>query len=426
VLDAFRGIPVANPVQPRGSRSYEAPVGPALNSNLFKAVNDGTEIFIYTPNPRPSRANIQAGTRPRNEKYERRNAILIEELKNHIGGDPKVTKMVYSRLHHGLDDEVTMASTTRRGMVLFQYDPDFDGEGQGHRAWRLIYEHKQWTGVVINSILCRAREESGYALGRGGLISRTDMRRCFVFPCAFIIHGIIPSVLSLPSECLDSICEYVTLTYKPTLTSLALVSRRWYSITSKYRFHSISITVDEDQEKLEEEVRTWTAILEAASAFTLVRYLSIIPARPEITGLYDSEDHDYNEPADDLTRQDQYYNQAISFLFGQKPEYPRAEDWESVACLLGRLSNLQDLLWAWQTIFPFSLLNYSRSSIKNYPAAGFTTGPSTCPASINMRTTFTTLTHGIMLWLHRRAYPLFSFLYQGSMVTVTKSITRKP
>ncbi|KAI9373586.1 hypothetical protein BJX61DRAFT_541548 [Aspergillus egyptiacus] len=162
--------------------------------------------------------------------------------------------------------------------------------------------------------------------------------------------------MSLPSECLDSICEYVTLTNKPTLMSLAFVSRRWYSIASKYRFHTVSISVDEDQGNLDEEVRTWTAILGAVSAFTLVRCLSILPATPEITSLYDSEEPDYKEPADALAREDQYYNQAISFLFGQKPEYPRAEDREGVGCLLGKLSNLQDLLWTWQTIFPFSLL----------------------------------------------------------------------
>ncbi|KAL4925283.1 uncharacterized protein BDV17DRAFT_300445 [Aspergillus undulatus] len=166
----------------------------------------------------------------------------------------------------------------------------------------------------------------------------------------------MPSFLSLPSEILDSVCEYAALGYRPTLSNLALVSKRCYTITSKYRFQCISITVDEDRERLEEEIKIWTAILEAASAFTAVRHLSIIPASPEITGLYDSEEPDYTEPADDLTREDQYYNQAISFLFGHKPEYERDEDWECVARFLAQLSNLKDLLWAWDTLFPFSLL----------------------------------------------------------------------
>ncbi|KAL4913975.1 hypothetical protein BDW62DRAFT_220323 [Aspergillus aurantiobrunneus] len=164
------------------------------------------------------------------------------------------------------------------------------------------------------------------------------------------------SLLSLPSEILDSICEYAAAGYRPSLANLALVSKCWRTITSKHRFQCISITVDEDRERLEEVVQTWTGILEAASAFTVVRHLSFIPASLEITGLYDSEEPDYTEPADDLTCQDQYYNQAISFLFGRKSEYERDEDWDCLARFLAQLSNLKDLVWAWGTLFPCSLL----------------------------------------------------------------------
>ncbi|KAL3471351.1 hypothetical protein BJX99DRAFT_250522 [Aspergillus californicus] len=171
------------------------------------------------------------------------------------------------------------------------------------------------------------------------------------------------SLLALPWEILDSICQYAALGPRPTVSSLTLVSKRWSTITSRYRFQCISITVNEDCEGLKEEVEMWAATLEAASAFTLVRHLSIIPASPENTGLYESEDPDYTEPADDLTKEDQYYNQAISFLFGHKPMYQRDEDWECVARFVARLSNLKDLLWAWDTLFPFSLLKVLHQDI---------------------------------------------------------------
>ncbi|KAL5336140.1 hypothetical protein BJX70DRAFT_400951 [Aspergillus crustosus] len=103
------------------------------------------------------------------------------------------------------------------------------------------------------------------------------------------------SLLSLPLELLDRICEYVASSYRPGIPNLALVNRHCYTITIRHRFRCISINAVSDRvgkaqqrQTLIADVKRCTEILQSASAFTAVRQLSI--AEYETCGLEDLDD----------------------------------------------------------------------------------------------------------------------------------------
>ncbi|KAL4862848.1 hypothetical protein BDV12DRAFT_202667 [Aspergillus spectabilis] len=130
-----------NPITVQGGKEYIQPVGTAINPALFNAPDDGTQIILYVPNPLRS-----TGQQAQTQRYPARNQVLINELRNHIGGDPEVYLYPYSALDYRRPTDKAKKLTTRRGMVLFQYDTDSDR--QGTRAWRLLYEHKLWSGQI--------------------------------------------------------------------------------------------------------------------------------------------------------------------------------------------------------------------------------------------------------------------------------------
>ncbi|KAL2827566.1 hypothetical protein BDW59DRAFT_160209 [Aspergillus cavernicola] len=141
IIDAFKGVLVVDPVVPRNGKPYRIPVGDPINPDLFNEDNDGTHIIIMTPNPLGS-----VGPARNDERYHARHEVMVEELRNHVGGDPRVDTYRYSAYNYAIPREEALANTERRGMCLFQYDTDSDG--QGMRAWRLLYEQQFYSGVI--------------------------------------------------------------------------------------------------------------------------------------------------------------------------------------------------------------------------------------------------------------------------------------
>ncbi|KAJ0426709.1 hypothetical protein BJY00DRAFT_270854 [Aspergillus carlsbadensis] len=142
IIDAFRGNEVAAPVVPRrNGKPYRIPNGVPINRNLFNGENDGTRIIIMTPNPLGSR-----GAARNIERYHDRHEIMVQELREHVGGDPQVDTYIYSALNYAIPAEHALENTQRRGMCVFQYDVDSDG--QGTKAWRLLYEQQFYSGII--------------------------------------------------------------------------------------------------------------------------------------------------------------------------------------------------------------------------------------------------------------------------------------
>ncbi|KAL4901757.1 hypothetical protein BDW74DRAFT_181471 [Aspergillus multicolor] len=160
------------------------------------------------------------------------------------------------------------------------------------------------------------------------------------------------SLSSLPLEIVDQICEYVG-----DVRNLALVGKQCYTLTVKHRFRRISITRKKiGNSTLSAEVKRWSDILEAASAFTIVRELSIFEWTTDIEECGEIEYPNFQTYADKLTRKDQLYTPIFSKLFDFKPRYEPEETWTSLMLLLRQLSGLQDLVWACESQFPPSLL----------------------------------------------------------------------
>jgi hypothetical protein len=136
----LRGQPVTDPL-PNGYKDYIAPTGPGINANLFNnRATDQTSIYIFTPvKPETVRADMN---NPNSLKYKDRYGA-DGEVKNTIAdifGDrrPRITVVPYMPLNTANPVEAAQFGTDARGVVLFQYDPNSDGNGK--KAWRLFIE----------------------------------------------------------------------------------------------------------------------------------------------------------------------------------------------------------------------------------------------------------------------------------------------
>ncbi|KAK4194710.1 hypothetical protein QBC40DRAFT_318421 [Triangularia verruculosa] len=142
VLMFLRGQTVTNPV-PNGYKDYVKPTGPGINPNLFNNRDtDQTEVFIYTP--------VKYGTRKQdmnkvsNLKYLERygpNGEVRDTIADILGDSrPRITMVPYMPLNTNIPAEAAQMGTNARGSILFQYDPNADGNGR--RRWRLLIEDK--------------------------------------------------------------------------------------------------------------------------------------------------------------------------------------------------------------------------------------------------------------------------------------------
>ena len=142
VLMFLRGQPVTNPV-PNGYKTYYIqPVGPGIDaSNFNDQRNDQTEVFIFTPTIGVS---ARRDATEANLKYKNRygrNGEVVATIADIFGvRRPRIAIVPYIPLDTSTtagDDEL---GSNSRGAVLFQYDPDSDGNGQ--RRWRLFLEDR--------------------------------------------------------------------------------------------------------------------------------------------------------------------------------------------------------------------------------------------------------------------------------------------
>ncbi|EEQ29304.1 uncharacterized protein MCYG_02123 [Microsporum canis CBS 113480] len=71
-------------------------------------------------------------------RWPKRLAEIRKAIERHIGVAPKDVTYKYIALNYNDLADLALVNISNRGMALFQYDPDSDGNGQ--RAWRLFYE----------------------------------------------------------------------------------------------------------------------------------------------------------------------------------------------------------------------------------------------------------------------------------------------
>jgi hypothetical protein len=133
VLMFLQGQSVTDPL-PNGYKDYIAPTGPGITANLFNnGRTDQTQLFIFTP--------FLPGTKTL--KYEARyglNGEVKDTIATILGNRAKAIMVPYTPLDSLDAAESAQLGTDARGNVLFQYDPNSDGNGK--KAWRLFMENR--------------------------------------------------------------------------------------------------------------------------------------------------------------------------------------------------------------------------------------------------------------------------------------------
>lgn len=135
---------------------YIPPIGPPITANLYNQQGDNTKLYIYTPAVPGAQTTTEGGP----IEYRRRIAYLQNAIYEHLTSNggiiPSrdallVAPVSYVRLNWavpGPDDppnpDLDLINNSYRGMTLFQWDPDSDG--QRLARWRLWIEHIFATG----------------------------------------------------------------------------------------------------------------------------------------------------------------------------------------------------------------------------------------------------------------------------------------
>jgi hypothetical protein len=140
VIKHITGVPVTVPAPYRyqgkdaKNKPYLDPQGGAPTIDLFNRDDDETKLFISTP--------IADGQSIKNPNAKLLYAARVDAIKTafrrRIGKRPEVTVRRYDRLNYRIEAEKALENKSHRGMHLFQYDPNSDG--QNLRAWRLFSE----------------------------------------------------------------------------------------------------------------------------------------------------------------------------------------------------------------------------------------------------------------------------------------------
>ncbi|GAB7353822.1 hypothetical protein MBLNU459_g4196t1 [Dothideomycetes sp. NU459] len=124
--------------RPTRIHPYLVPDGNPLNNANFNQHKDNTRVSIMTPQSDDSGTNEQP-----KPKYPKRLEVVYGALKAYLGDDITITPYLYDRIN----TEVEEQDTDQRGLALFQYDPNADGNGQ--RQWRLFYENIYFYDTVL-------------------------------------------------------------------------------------------------------------------------------------------------------------------------------------------------------------------------------------------------------------------------------------
>lgn len=97
--------------------------------------NNGAGIQVFYATPRRDDLAVDSNGQPY-LKYQKRVARVEDALRAYLGSGISIIRYPYSRLDSSRGESATQADP--RGLYLFQYDTDADGNGR--KQWRLFYE----------------------------------------------------------------------------------------------------------------------------------------------------------------------------------------------------------------------------------------------------------------------------------------------
>lgn len=132
VIKHLRGVNVNDPSPAADHSPYIPPSGPGIDASFFNIDEDETMLFIMIP--------VKEG-QPLNFKiieYLTRVISIETTIRRHIQRRFKIIRVQYVPLEYDNPEDLAIVNESRRGMCLFQYDPNSDGNGR--KAWRIFME----------------------------------------------------------------------------------------------------------------------------------------------------------------------------------------------------------------------------------------------------------------------------------------------
>ena len=107
-----------------------------IRDSLFNnAESDETRLYIFTPVQYRTEISLDNLRFPNHYGPE---GEVVRTVNTLLGTNPMVEIVPYDRVN--FREEENLLDTTSRGHVVFQYDPNSDGNGK--RAWRLFLENR--------------------------------------------------------------------------------------------------------------------------------------------------------------------------------------------------------------------------------------------------------------------------------------------
>ena len=138
---------MTNPL-PNNHADYVAPTGPGIDVSMFNnKATDQTQVWIFTPSTREKRTEIKDLQFLRYRNYYGPDGDVYKTIADIFASrKPRVVQVPYIPLDTNNPAQSALLGTNSRGVVLFQYDPNSDGNGK--RAWRLFMEDRVEYGNV--------------------------------------------------------------------------------------------------------------------------------------------------------------------------------------------------------------------------------------------------------------------------------------
>ena len=119
---------------PSTYKPYIPPSGPKIDPSLFDQDSDETQLLIMTP---VADGQVAGSLKI---KYPTRISAIETAIRRILNRRPRNIRYNYQRLNYDAPADSSLINESRRGMCLFQYDPNSDGKKK--RAWRLFYEDR--------------------------------------------------------------------------------------------------------------------------------------------------------------------------------------------------------------------------------------------------------------------------------------------
>ncbi|KAJ5178532.1 uncharacterized protein N7500_001231 [Penicillium coprophilum] len=173
------------------------------------------------------------------------------------------------------------------------------------------------------------------------------------------------SLLALPPETIDQICDCLASDDLPSVYNFALTDKQCLAIANRHRFAQIHFTLV-GRDRLERDIQRWNEILENSSAFLSVRSVTVrgalLPIDEQMNHVPGSLTINQEENEGDLSCLGSYYRRDIDEFFTSFPN-PQYDMWSSLQSLVCRLSCLRDMTWSCVALFPPCLLETLQQSI---------------------------------------------------------------